>query len=185
MSGYFFHSITPKPFPPLVVACCVVIMETCVIILVQGWWKQLMSWERLHVWALITLVGEFGTRGCFLSLPGLWSRLSANQRCPHCEECCVGMIAALCVLIECMKTLGKWTEAATGDTSANHSPWVRSRCGLRSWLHVVMIVLLFISCTQSWPSIKLDSPKRHLSLATVGWWWFMITVLNTLKDVYS
>lgn len=66
------------------------------------------------------------------------------QRRPHCENWCARMIAVFGVLIECMKTLRVWREAGTGNKSANHSPGVRRRCRLRSWLHVVLIVHLFL-----------------------------------------
>lgn len=105
-------------------------------------------WERLHVWALINLMREFGHatgRGdVFCHSQVLWLHLAVIQRRPHCESCYAGMIAVFYVLIECMKTLRKWKEAGNGNKSANHLPWVRSRCRLRNWLHVVLIVHLFL-----------------------------------------
>lgn len=102
-------------------------------------------WERLHVWALINLMrvlARKGAQGCFLSFPGLWLHLAVIQRRPHCPPCSAGMIAVFYILIECIETLRMRREEGTSNKSTNHSPRVRSRCRLRSWLHVVLIVPL-------------------------------------------
>lgn len=99
------------------------------------------------MWAHINLMREFGhatghggvfSHSQFYALTSLWFKDTPTVRVWRS-----GMIAAFYALIECMKTIRKQREDETGNKSANHLPWVR-RCRKRSWLHVVLIVTLFL-----------------------------------------
>ena len=81
--------------------------------------------------------------GVFSLIPRFMVRLGCDSKTPpHSEDWCVVMIAVYLSLNWMHENIKEVT--GTDNIKANHLPCVRRRCRLRSWLHVVLIVPLFL-----------------------------------------
>lgn len=70
--------------------------------------------------------------GCDSKMPPLWGLLPW-------DDCCILCFNWMCDNIKDLKGRRNWQHKST-----NHLPRVRRRCRLRSWLHVVLIVPLYL-----------------------------------------
>ena len=94
---------------------------------------SLISWEFGHAtgYGVFSLIPRFTVAlGRDSKTPPLWELL-------HWEDCCILCLNLMHGNIKDVKEL-------CINSTANHSPRVRSRCRLSSWLHVVLIVPLYL-----------------------------------------
>lgn len=143
----------------------------------SGWW------QRLHVRAFINLMSVWTVRGGGSLIPRFIAELGCDSkeapavRITALGDCCI-------FLIECMKTLRQWRR--TGHKSANDLAWLRRRCRLRGWLHVILIGSLclhtYIPDLQSNLILLNATPRMPQRVGNDSWLLYFMSYFANAKS---